>query len=204
MPVDPRDAFAALINAKRQEISYIPNTSSGENLVVEALDITRFDGNVVTDALHFEGASGALAGAQEARSRPSAGDAARGSYRYARPGAGRGSQHQTDRGLAGLDVQRIQHDLKAVCDLAHAHGAYVYADIIQGVGTVPLDVRATGVDFAATATYKWLMGDFGLGLSLRARRAAWHRDPSQALELRVELRTPTFIYRPLIHSFPRP
>ncbi len=57
----------------------------------------------------------------------------------------------------------FQHDLKAVCDLAHAHGAYVYADIIQGVGAVPLDVRATGIDFAATATYKWLMGDFGLG-----------------------------------------
>jgi hypothetical protein len=43
MPVDPRDAFAALINAKREEISYIPNTSTGENLVVEALEITRFD-----------------------------------------------------------------------------------------------------------------------------------------------------------------
>jgi selenocysteine lyase/cysteine desulfurase len=39
----------------------------------------------------------------------------------------------------------------------------VYADIIQGVGAVPLDVRATGLDFAACATYKWLMGDFGLG-----------------------------------------
>src|SRR6202046_4048984 len=56
MPVDPRDAFAALINAKRQEISYIPNTSTGENLVVEALGISHFEGNVVTDALHFEGA----------------------------------------------------------------------------------------------------------------------------------------------------
>jgi selenocysteine lyase/cysteine desulfurase len=57
----------------------------------------------------------------------------------------------------------FQHDVKAVCDLAHAHGAYVYADFIQGVGAVPFDVRATGIDFAATSTYKWLMGDFGLG-----------------------------------------
>jgi selenocysteine lyase/cysteine desulfurase len=59
----------------------------------------------------------------------------------------------------------FQHDLKAVCALAHAHGAYVYADIIQGVGAVPLDVRASGLDFAATSSYKWLMGDFGLGFS---------------------------------------
>jgi len=56
----------------------------------------------------------------------------------------------------------FQHDLKAVADLAHAHGAYVYADLIQGVGAVPLDIHATGVDFAASASYKWLMGDFGL------------------------------------------
>jgi selenocysteine lyase/cysteine desulfurase len=39
----------------------------------------------------------------------------------------------------------------------------VYADVIQGVGAVPFDVRECGVDFAASATYKWLMGDFGLG-----------------------------------------
>jgi selenocysteine lyase/cysteine desulfurase len=57
----------------------------------------------------------------------------------------------------------FQHDLQAVCALAHAQGAYVYADVIQGVGAVPLDVRATGIDFAAASTYKWLMGDFGLG-----------------------------------------
>jgi hypothetical protein len=56
MPVNPRAAFAQLINAKPEEISYVPNTSTGENLVVDALGITRFDGNVVTDALHFEGA----------------------------------------------------------------------------------------------------------------------------------------------------
>ena len=57
----------------------------------------------------------------------------------------------------------FQHDLKAVCDLAHANGAYVYADIVQSVGAVPLDVRAIGLDFAACSGFKWLMADFGLG-----------------------------------------
>ena len=38
----------------------------------------------------------------------------------------------------------------------------VYADIIQGVGAVPLDVRQIGVDFCCAGTYKWLMGDFGV------------------------------------------
>ena len=53
---DPKRAFAQLINAKPTEISYVPNTSTGENLVVEALGIKKFDRNVVTDELHFEGA----------------------------------------------------------------------------------------------------------------------------------------------------
>lgn len=55
------------------------------------------------------------------------------------------------------------HDLKAVCDLAHAHGAYVYVDMVHAAGITPIDLRAAGVDFAAASSYKWLMGDFGLG-----------------------------------------
>lgn len=46
--------FAALINANTSEISYIPNTTTGEILIVHGLDIPRSGGNVVTDALHFE------------------------------------------------------------------------------------------------------------------------------------------------------
>ena len=57
----------------------------------------------------------------------------------------------------------FQHDLKAVCDIAHAKGAHVYADVIQAAGNTPIDVRATGVDFLACSTFKWLMGDFGIG-----------------------------------------
>jgi hypothetical protein len=53
----------------------------------------------------------------------------------------------------------FEHDLKAVCDLAHSRGAKVYADAGQAVGAVPVDVRASGVDFLACSSYKWLMGD---------------------------------------------
>jgi selenocysteine lyase/cysteine desulfurase len=164
MPIDPRDAFASLINARREEISYIPNTSTGENLVIDGLNISRFDGNVVTDTLHFEGA---LVHLMELKRQGL-------DLRVVMPREGRvhmrDLEQVVDRNTKLIEISLVsmyngfQHDLKAVCDLAHAHGAYVYADIIQGVGTIPLDVRATGVDFAATASYKWLMGDFGLGL----------------------------------------
>jgi selenocysteine lyase/cysteine desulfurase len=161
--VDPRRAFATLINAKPSEISYVPNTSTGENLVVECLGIRKFDGNVVTDALHFEGALIHLLELQKQGL----------DLRVVAPRDGRidmkDMERVVDKRTKLIEISLVsmyngfQHDLKAVCDLAHAHGAYVYADIIQGVGAVPIDVRATGLDFAACATYKWLMGDFGLG-----------------------------------------
>jgi selenocysteine lyase/cysteine desulfurase len=39
----------------------------------------------------------------------------------------------------------------------------VYADIVQAAGATPIDVRASGVDFCACSSFKWLMGDFGAG-----------------------------------------
>jgi len=162
-PPDARAAFAALINAKPSEIAYVQNTSTGENLVIESLGLNRpFDGNIVTDELHFEGA---LVHLLELKKRGA-------DVRIVKQKDGRVDMTDmarlVDRKTKLVEVSFVsmyngfQHDLKAVCDLAHAHGAYVYADIIQGVGAVPLDVRATGLDFAASATYKWLMGDFGL------------------------------------------
>src|SRR6185436_18596195 len=152
-----------LINAKPSEVSFIPNTSTGENLVVECLGIGRNAGNVVTDALHFEGA---LIHLYELQKRGL-------DLRVVMPRENRielrDLERVIDRNTKLVEVSLVsmyngfQHDLKAVCDLAHAHGAYVYADIIQAAGAVPIDVRKSGVDFAATATYKWLMGDFGLG-----------------------------------------
>lgn len=160
---DARAAFARLINARPGEIAWMQNTSSGENLVIEALGLNRpFDGNIVTDDLHFEGA---LIHLMELKKRGA-------DIRVAKSRNGavdiRDLERLVDRKTKLVEVSFVsmyngfQHDLKQVCDLAHAHGAYVYADLIQGVGAVPLDVRATGLDFGATATYKWMMGDFGL------------------------------------------
>lgn len=177
---DARTPFAALINAAPDEIGFIANTSTGENLIVDALELTPGRDNVVTDALHFEGA---LVHLMERKKQGL-------DVRVVMPRDGRihlaDMEKVIDRRTKLVEVSFVamyngfQHDLKAVCDLAHAHGALVYADIIQGVGAVPLDVKATGVDFAATSTYKWLMGDFGLGFLYvkaahleRLRRPQW-------------------------------
>ena len=54
-------------------------------------------------------------------------------------------------------------DVSALSKLAHDNGAYLYADIMQAAGGVPIDVKAMGIDFAACSTFKWLMGVKGFG-----------------------------------------
>ena len=56
----------------------------------------------------------------------------------------------------------FRHDMRKIADLAHAHGAFFYADGIQAAGMFPLDVKAAGVDAMAVGTYKWLLGSFGV------------------------------------------
>jgi selenocysteine lyase/cysteine desulfurase len=156
--------FAGLINAKPSEISFVPNTSTGENLVVNGLGIPGTRGNVVTDALHFDGSILHLQALQRDRGLD---------LRIVLPREGsidlRDLERVIDRNTKLVELSLVamyngfQHDLKAVCDLAHAHGAYVYADIVQAAGATPIDVRASGVDFCACSSFKWLMADFGLG-----------------------------------------
>ena len=162
---NPRALFAELINARPAEIAYVSSTSEGENLVVRALGLDhRRDGNVVTDGLHFEGA---LMHLIELKKRGL-------DVRVVEPTKDaridmRDLERAVDRRTRLIEVSAaamyngFQHDLKAVSDLAHAHGAYVYADIVHVAGAQPFDVKASGVDFAACSSFKWLMGDFGLG-----------------------------------------
>jgi selenocysteine lyase/cysteine desulfurase len=162
--VDIKAEFAALINAKPSEIAFVPNTSTGENLVVNGLGIPHTDGNVVTDALHFEGALLHLGELQQHNGLD---------LRVVKPRDWRidlrDMEPVVDKKTKLIEISLVamdngfQHDLKAVCDLAHAHGAYVYADIVQAAGATPIDVRASDVDFCACSSFKWLMGDFGLG-----------------------------------------
>jgi len=156
--------FAGLINAKPSEISFVPNTSTGENLVFNSLGIPGSGGNVVTDGLHFDGMILHLQALQRDQGLD---------LRIAIPREGRiemrDLERLVDKKTKLIEVSLVamyngfQHDLKAVCELAHAHGAHVYADIVQAAGTTPIDVKASGVDFASCSSFKWLMGDFGLG-----------------------------------------
>jgi kynureninase len=65
-------------------------------------------------------------------------------------------------------------DIKAITERAHEVGALVVADIYQSAGTVPVDVREVGLDFATGGSVKWLCGGPGAGY-LYVRRDLWDR-----------------------------
>ena len=165
MAVKVRAQFAALIGAGPDEVSLVESTSRGENLVVNGLGIpsTQTVGNVVTDALHFEG-SLILYGELKKRGLDVRLVKAR-DWRIDVADMEKAVDRRTKLVAVSLVswYNGFQHDLTRVCELAHAHGAYVYADIVQAAGNTPFDVRASGVDFCACSSFKWLMGDFGLG-----------------------------------------
>lgn len=54
-------------------------------------------------------------------------------------------------------------DLRAISEIAHAHGALFLVDAIQAAGVLPLDVQRDGIDIMSAAAFKWLLGLPGCG-----------------------------------------
>ena len=79
---------------------------------------------------------------------------------------------------------------QAIIEKAHRVGAHVILDVFQATGTVPVDVRALGADFAVGGVLKWLCGGPGVAYlyvredlrhELRPALTGWlaHRRPFQ-------------------------
>ncbi len=96
-------------------------------------------------------------------------------------------------------------DLEAITKRAHELGAYVFADLYQSAGIVPMNVTELGVDFATGGSVKWLLGGPGAGylyvrpdLDARLRPAAtgWaaHAHPFEFANGPIE-------YAPDMHRF---
>jgi len=77
---------------------------------------------------------------------------------------------------------------EAIIEKAHRVGAFVVLDVFQAAGTIPVDVRALGADFAVGGVLKWLCGGPGVAYlyvrqdlrpRLRPALTGWlaHRQP---------------------------
>jgi selenocysteine lyase/cysteine desulfurase len=159
---EARRRFAGLINASPEEVALLFSTTEGENVVVNALELRPGD-NVVIDDLVYPSTPVIHRRLQETKGvelrivqhRDGAVDV-------------RDFERVVDRRTRMISVAWVsnlngfRHEMRPLADLAHAHGAYLYADAIQLVGTGPVDVQEAGVDFLCCGCYKWLMAGFGV------------------------------------------
>ncbi|MBA4106509.1 MAG: hypothetical protein C0485_12190 [Pirellula sp.] len=159
-----RQSAANLIGATPDEITLVPNTTAGINLVAEGLDWRPGD-NLVT-----------LADEYPSNLYPWMHLADRGVETRRVP---------TTDGVVDYD-QLADHcdertrlitvswvafsngcrrDLDAITEIAARKGALLFVDAIQGLGVFPLDVSRTPIDFLAADGHKWLLGPEGAGIA---------------------------------------
>lgn len=159
---EARGKFARLFGAEEREISFLFATSEGENIVTRALDLGSGD-NVVVDDLHYDTSYVLYKTLERERGLE---------VRVARSVGGRADvenfQPLVDDRTRVVSVSWVshqngfRHDLKALSDLAHAHGAYLYADAVQALGMFETSLHDEGVDFLTSGTYKWLHASYGV------------------------------------------
>jgi selenocysteine lyase/cysteine desulfurase len=155
--------YARLVNADVDEVTFVQSTTTAEQMFIRALGLPRADAHVVTDTLHFFGSLPMYMELEKQGTKVTWVQAREGRI----PLEDMLAAIVPGTSLVSLSlvstVNGFEHDLAAICERAHTVGALVYADIIHAAGAMPVDLHATGVDLAAGASYKWLMGEFGLG-----------------------------------------
>jgi selenocysteine lyase/cysteine desulfurase len=157
-----RAQFARIVNATPDEIGLLNSTGEGESVIANGIGLRAGD-NVVIDDLHYN-TEFVLYRALEA----SRGIELRIVKNKDGAVTAKDFEPHIDRRTRIVSVAWVshlngfRHDMRPIADVAHAHGALFYADAVQAVGMIDLDVRAAGVDALCCGSYKWLMAEFGV------------------------------------------
>ena len=173
-----RKLYGTMFGAGEDEIAFLSSTTEGENIVVNSLDFKAGD-NIVYDDLVYPSTPviyQRLAETQGVEIR----------VVKSRNGAAPIEEFAklvNDRtrlvSVAWINNNSgYRHDMKTLAALAHAHGAYIYSDAVQFMGTGPVDLHSEGVDFCTSGTYKWLMAGFGIAVFYVRRELLDKLNPS--------------------------
>src|SRR5215469_15769336 len=172
-----RAEFAALIGASPDEVAVTFSASTALNAVASALPLHGRSRVVISDFDFPTVGHVWLAQAQrglEVEFARSAGDRLPVSAFEA----------VVDRDTALVSTTHVcyrngwKNDVRALAELAHAHGAPLLVDAFQSLGAEPVDVRALGVDALVTGTLKYLLGTPGVAFLYMRRELAEQLRPS--------------------------
>jgi kynureninase len=175
MPVTVGNLIGRIIGAGEGEVVMHQNVSICQSIVTSSLDWSGRRNKLVTEGLNFPSNDYIYHGLSRIGAR------------VVQVPSPDGRTLPLDDLLAAIDEETllvsVSHvafrssylqDLAAITRRAHDVGALIIADLYQSAGTVPVDVRALGVDFATGGSVKWLCGGPGAGY-LYVRRDHWPR-----------------------------
>ncbi len=173
MPVTVGGLVGKIIGAGPGEVVMHQNVSVCQSLVHSCFNWRHNRNKLVTEGLNFPSNLYLFEGLERIGARVVAVDSVD------------GQTAPLDRMLAAIDEETqlvsVSHVLfrssaiqnpQAIVERAHQVGAKVMADLYQSAGTVPVDVRDLGLDFATGGSVKWLCGGPGAGY-LYVRRDLW-------------------------------
>lgn len=204
MPVSVGDRIAALIGAKRGEVSMHANISLLQSIIISCFTFNGKRKKIVTTEMEFPSTL----------------------YVYEKFAAELGAKVEIVRSVDGRTIPTeaiidaidehtllvpISHvlfksayiqDIEAIVERAHRCGALVVLDTYHSVGVVPVDVRKLGVDILVGGVLKWLCGGPGgaflwvrpsLRKSLQPKITGWvaHKHPF-AFASKMEYRDDAF------------
>ena len=158
-----RAAFAGLLHAESDDVAVTTSVSQGVSALVSALDLSGERNRIVISDYEFP-TVGQIAHAQELRGAEIV---------HVRPEAD--GRISLDRFAEAIDERTAlvcctavsfrsghRHDVSAIAEVAHEHGAVVLADSYQAIGALEVDVRTLGADVVTGGTVKYLLGSAGL------------------------------------------
>jgi selenocysteine lyase/cysteine desulfurase len=155
-------AFASLINASPDDIAVFSSVSDAASAVASAIDFTGHRRDVLATEAEFP-TIGHVWLAQEQRG-------AHVRWIAVKDGGIDPTEYERrvndDTAIVsachGYYLNGALQDISAIADVAHQNGSLVFVDAYQSAGAVPIDVKASGVDFLASGTLKYLMGIPGI------------------------------------------
>ncbi len=163
MPVEVGNEIAPLLNADAGEVVMMPNVTIAQSAVVSSVDFSAPRDTIVMTALDFPSV---LYAYEELARRFGA--------RVVVVESDDGMTINEEKLLAAIDERTklvaVSHvlfrsafvnDADAICRRAHEMGALVSLDAFHSVGVIPVDVKASGVDFLTGGVLKWLCGGPG-------------------------------------------
>ena len=172
-----RETIGRYVGASGRDIALVTNTSAGANIIATALPWSAGDEVIVCDdefpanvipwlALRRRDVTVRLLSTATERLTPE---------RLARELSPQ-TRVVTVSWIAYADGYR--HNLRGLAETAHARGALLCVDAMQGAGVLPMDVRAWNVDAAYAGAAKWMMGLHGSGFLYIAPELAQRCSPA--------------------------